>query len=134
MEIENVAHIGIAVKNLDEVTQFYRDTLGLTVTDVTTTPGNRMSFIQAGSTLIELIESNEPGNAIDKFIKARGEGIHHVALRVPDIAAAIEEAKAKGMEMIDQQPRLGAHNALIAFAHPRSSHGTLIEFWQAQEQ
>lgn len=127
--VEKVDHIGIAVSNLDEAVKLYRDALGLELhgTEVVEEQKVKVAFLPVGDTEVELLESTSPEGPIAKFIEAKGQGIQHIAFRVDDIEAALEEMKAKGMRLIDEKPRYGAGGARIAFLHPKSTNGVLIE-------
>ena len=125
-------HIGIAVADLDKALAFYRDALGLDVEPPEEVSSQRVRahFVPVGEAAIELLEPTSPDSAIAKFIERRGPGVHHLTLRVDDIAAALERLKAKGVRLIDESPRPGAEGALIAFVHPASTHGVLVELKQ----
>lgn len=127
--IQKLDHIGIAVANLDEALKLYSEVLGLNLAGTETVEEQkvRVAFLPVGDTEVELLESTSPDGPIAKFIEAKGQGIQHMAFRVDDIEKAIEEMKAKGMRMIDEKPRYGAGGAKIAFMHPKSSNGVLIE-------
>lgn len=127
--VKKVDHIGIAVNNLDESVKFYRDILGLELhgTEVVEEQKVKVAFLPIGDTEVELLESTSPDGPIAKFIEAKGQGIQHIAYRVDDIEAALEEMKAKGVRLIDEKPRYGAGGARIAFLHPKSTNGVLIE-------
>ncbi len=127
--IGKIDHIGIAVSNLDEAVKLYRDVLGLELhgTEVVPEQKVRVAFLPVGDTEVELLESTSAEGPIAKFIEAKGQGIQHIAFRVDDIEAALEEMKAKGMRLIDDKPRYGAGGAKIAFLHPKSTGGVLIE-------
>lgn len=127
--IQKLDHIGIAVSNLDEALKLYSEVLGLklTGTEVVEEQKVRVAFLPVGDTEVELLESTSPDGPIAKFIEAKGQGIQHMAFKVDNIEEAIEEMKAKGMRMIDEKPRYGAGGAKIAFMHPKSSNGVLIE-------
>jgi methylmalonyl-CoA/ethylmalonyl-CoA epimerase len=129
MKIKFIDHIRVAVKNLSEASKFYTDILGLerTGTETVSDQKARVSFIPIKDTNIELLESTEPGGPIAKFIESRGEGIHHIALRVENIEEAVQALKTKGVRLIDQKPRIGARGIKIAFIHPRETKGVLIE-------
>ncbi len=129
MNVMKVDHIGIAVKNLDETLKFYTDILGLQLqgTEVVEEQKVRVAFLPVGDTEVELLESTSEDGPIAKFIEKNGEGVQHIAFKVDDIEAAIEEMKAKGMMMIDDKPRYGAGGARIAFMHPKSTHRVLVE-------
>ena len=125
--IRKIAHIGVAVKNIQEVEKLYSEILGLPITGREVSPDNKVSFIPLGDTAVELLESVKPDGAIARHIEKRGEGIHHIALEVDNIEKTMEELKAKGMVLIDQKPRAGAHDSKIAFLHPKGTHGVLLE-------
>jgi methylmalonyl-CoA epimerase len=128
--IQKIDHLGIAVSDLDEALKLYRDTLGLEVTKTEDFGGMKIAFIAIGDTELELLQPTDPSSALAKFIEKRGEGIQHVALRVDDVEKSLEELKAKGLRVIDEKPRPGAGNATIAFFHPKSTHGVLLEICQ----
>lgn len=127
--IRKIAHLGIAVKDLEAATSFYQDVLGLTCTGEEEVPSQKVktAFIPVGEVNIELLESTDPEGPIAKAIEKRGEGVHHVAYEVDDIEAALAAMKAKGVRLIDEEPREGAHGAKIAFIHPKASMGVLVE-------
>ncbi|MBU5676272.1 methylmalonyl-CoA epimerase [Alkaliphilus sp. MSJ-5] len=129
MNVKKVDHIGIAVKNLDETLKFYQDILGLECagTEVVEEQKVKVAFLPVGDTEVELLESTEDDGPIAKFIEKKGEGIQHIAFRVDNIEEAIEEMKTKGVRMIDEKPRYGAGGAKIAFCHPKSTGGVLVE-------
>lgn len=128
-----IDHIGIAVSDLEASLAFFRDKLGLELDTPEDVPSQRVRahFLQAGEAAIELLEPTADDSPIAKFVAKRGPGIHHVALRVDDIVAALAELKARGVRLIDETPRPGAHHSLIAFIHPASTHGVLVELKQA---
>jgi methylmalonyl-CoA/ethylmalonyl-CoA epimerase len=132
MKILCMDHIGIAVKNLEEVLGFYTEVLGLQSAGLEEVAEQkaRTAFIPVGDTEIELLESTSPEGPIAKFIEKRGEGIHHIALRVEDIEKALDELKRKDVQLIDQSPRYGAGGAKIAFVHPKATKGVLLELSQ----
>jgi methylmalonyl-CoA epimerase len=125
-------HVGIAVSDLQASLAFFRDVLGLQVesTEDVASQRVRATFVNTGQSTLEMLESTAPDSAIAKFIEKRGAGMHHVALRVDDIGAAIAHLKSRGIRMIDQQPRPGAEGALVAFIHPSAAHGVLVELKQ----
>ena len=129
MKATRVDHVGIAVKNLDEMVKFYEETLGLKAKGTETVEEQKVTvaFLPCGDSELELLESTTEDGPIAKFIEKNGEGIQHVAIRVDDIDAALVELKEKGVRMIDQTPRYGAGGARIAFVHPKASHGVLLE-------
>ncbi len=130
MDLSKVDHIGIAVPNLDEALKFYND-IGLKCqgTEIVEEQKVKVAFLPLGDTELELLESTQSDGPIAKFIEKNGGrgGIQHIALRVDNIEKAIEEMKSKGYKMIDEKPRYGAGNASIAFCHPKSTNGILLE-------
>lgn len=131
MHISKVDHIGIAVTNLEETLKFYEEVLGLKCggTEVVEDQKVKVAFLPVGDSEIELLESTTEDGPIAKFIEKNGGrgGIQHIAVRVDNIETAIEEVKSKGYKMIDESPRYGAGGAKIAFCHPKSTHGILLE-------
>ena len=127
-----VDHIGIAVADLGAALAFYRDALGLEIEAPEEVASERVRahFIPAGETALELLEATADDSPIAKYVAKRGPGIHHLTLRVDDIAAALAELKARGVRLVDEAPRPGAHGSLVAFIHPASAHGVLVELKQ----
>ena len=132
MQTTQIDHIGIAVKNIEEAAKLYQD-LGLSVqgTEVVESQKVKVAFIGVGQSRIELLESTAPDGNIAKFIEAKGEGIHHLAVKVDNIEKALEELTAKGYQLIDKTPRVGAGGHKIAFLHPKSTKGVLLELSQS---
>lgn len=130
--IKKIDHIGIAVKSIEEAAEFYKEVLGLEITGVEEVKEQkvRTAFIPIGESEIELLESTSEDGPIAKFIEKRGEGIQHIALQVNNIEKALEELKKKGIQLIDEVPRIGAGGAKIAFVHPKSTNGVLLELCQ----
>ncbi len=130
-------HIGIAVSNIEEALAFYRDALGLEIEAPEDVPSQhvRAHFIPlepgAAGASLELLEATSPDSPIARYVGKRGPGIHHLTLRVDDIAAALAALKLRGVRLIDEAPRPGAHGSLVAFIHPSSAHGVLVELTQA---
>ena len=129
-----IDHIGIAVADLEASLRFFRDALGLELERPEEVPSQRVRahFLAAGESTFELLEATSADSPISKFVSKRGPGLHHVAVRVDDIVAALAELKARGVRLIDEVPRPGAHNSLVAFLHPSSTHGVLVELKQVQ--
>ena len=127
--IKKIDHIGVAVKNLNEAMKLYMESLGLEIEDTEELKEQRVkvAFFPVGESRIELIESTDPNGLIAKFIERRGEGIHHIALEVDHIEDALQKLKERGVQLIDEKPRIGAHKMKIAFLHPRSTKGVLLE-------
>ena len=128
-------HIGIAVGDLSQALAFYRDALGLEVEPPEEVPSQRVRahFVPVGEATIELLEPTSADSPIAKFIEKRGPGVHHVTLRVDDIRDTLGRLKARGVRLIDEAPREGAEGALIAFVHPASTHGVLVELTQRRK-
>lgn len=124
-----IDHIGIAVKSLADAVKVYQDAIGLNVSgyDEVDDQGVRVAMLAIGESRIELLEPTRTDSPIEKFMSKRGEGIHHIAVRVDNIEEALERLKAAGAKLIDTTPRRGAHNTRIAFIHPSSTHGVLLE-------
>lgn len=130
MKIKRIAHIGVGVKDTDLAKTIYQEMLSLPVSHEERLGELKIAFVPVGQTNIELVQSTDPEGVMNKFIEKKGEGIHHLALEVEDIDLALEELKAKGVPLIDQQARPGAHEARIAFLHPKATNGILIELVQ----
>ncbi|HHT50831.1 MAG TPA: methylmalonyl-CoA epimerase [Eubacteriaceae bacterium] len=130
--IKKINHIGIAVNSIDEALGLYTDVFGLELEGIEIVEEQKVktAFLPIDNTEFELLESTDKDGPVAKFIEKRGQGIQHIALEVDDIEKAIEEMKAKGIRMIDEKPRYGAGGAKIAFLHPKSTHGVLIELCQ----
>jgi len=124
-----IEHIGIATRELDEALGFWRDALGLEVADIeeVSEQGVRVAMLPIGETRVELLEPTRDDSPIAKFLEKRGAGIHHIAVRVDDIRVALANLKQRGARLIDETPRIGAGNCLIAFVHPSSAGGVLLE-------
>ncbi len=122
-----IAHLGIAVADLDAALPFYRDILGVPCRGPEEADGARIMHLQFGEAEVELLEPLNADSPIARFLARRGPGIHHVCYRVPDLDAAISSCRANGYELVDDVPRRGAGGHRIAFLHPRSTQGTLIE-------
>lgn len=126
-----VDHVGIAVRRLDAALATYRS-MGLAPESVEelASQGVRAAFLPAGDVSIELLESLTPDGAVARFLERRGEGLHHVAFRVADVRTQIERLREAGMRFVDEEPRIGARGRLVAFVHPSSVHGVLVELVQ----
>ncbi|MFW9965853.1 MAG: methylmalonyl-CoA epimerase [Candidatus Thorarchaeota archaeon] len=135
MTAERIEHIGIAVESIDEMMAYYRDGLGLEYRGEETVEEQkvRVAFFGIGESSIELLEPISDESPIAKFLAKRGSGIHHIAVRVDDIEEAIKQHEASGASLIDRKPRVGAHNMRIAFVHPKSTGGVLVELCQKRE-
>jgi len=128
-------HVGIAVSNLDEALSFYRDALGLEIEAPEEVASQRVRahFIPAGDAALELLEPTDDDSPIARYVTKRGPGLHHITLRVRDIRAALGQLKARGVRLIDEEPRPGAHGSFVAFIHPASAQGVLVELKQRPE-
>ena len=127
-------HIGIAVKDLAAAIAFYRDALGLEIEAPEEVESQRVRahFVEVGGARLELLEATAADSPIAKYVDKRGPGLHHITLRVDDIEAALAQLKAHGARLIDERPRPGAEGSLVAFIHPASAHGVLVELKQAR--
>jgi methylmalonyl-CoA/ethylmalonyl-CoA epimerase len=127
-----IDHIGIATGSIEEALGFWRDALGLEVkhTETVAEQGVNVAMLPAGEPRVELLEPTGPDSPVAKFLEKRGPGIHHIAVRVADIRAALARLKAEGARLIDEEPRVGAGDCLVAFVHPKSSGGVLLELVQ----
>ena len=122
-----VAHIGIAVRDLEEAAHFYRDVLGLEPSPLETADGARIISFDLGGVHVELLASDIPDSPIARFLENRGPGIHHISYRVSDLRQTLAVCRAEGIQLIDEEPRTGAGGHPIAFIHPRAVAGILIE-------
>jgi methylmalonyl-CoA/ethylmalonyl-CoA epimerase len=122
-----IAHIGIAVDELDRIIPFYRDLLGLPEVQLDDSDGARIAGFSAGDSLVELLEASATDSPIAKFVAKRGPGIHHICFAVDDLNGTLERCRRAGLRLIDDVPRLGAEGKRIAFLHPSSTSGVLVE-------
>ena len=124
-----IEHIGIATHKIDDALAFWRDALGLTVvhTEEVAEQGVRVAMLPVGEPRVELLEPTSAASPVAKFLEKRGAGIHHIAVRVDDIRAALGRLKAQGARLIDDAPRVGAGGCLVAFVHPSAAGGVLLE-------
>jgi methylmalonyl-CoA/ethylmalonyl-CoA epimerase len=127
-----ISHLGIATKGIDEALKFWQDALGLENVHTETVEDQkvRVAMLPLGETNIELLEPTAEDSPIQKFLEKRGGGIHHIAVEVENIEASLAKLKAEGMRLIDEKPRVGAEECLVAFVHPSSSGGVLMELVQ----
>ena len=125
-------HIGIAVDDLEKALGFYRDGLGLNVELTESVPAQavRAHFIDTGNSKLELLEATSAESPIARSITRRGVGLHHITFRVEDLVGTLDYLRGRGVQLIDDVPRDGAEGALVAFVHPRSTHGVLVELKQ----
>ena len=127
-----IEHIGIATRSIEEALGFWRDALGLEVRHTETVEGQgvRVAMLPAGEPRVELLEPTGPDTPVAKFLEKRGPGLHHIAVRVADIRAALARLKSGGARLIDEEPRVGAGGCLVAFVHPAAAGGVLLELVQ----
>jgi len=135
MKVIKIDHLGIAVNSIGEGKHFWTDVLGLEFEGSETVAEQKVTtaFFPVGESEVELLESTAPDGPIAKYLEKKGEGIQHVAFRVADIEAALQELKAKGVRLIDEKPRRGAGGAKIAFLHPKATNGVLVELCERDE-
>jgi methylmalonyl-CoA/ethylmalonyl-CoA epimerase len=122
-----ISHIGIAVEALGDSAAFFRDVLGLPSVELDDADGARIEGFAAGESLVELLQASDSKSPIARFVAKRGPGIHHVCFSVDDLDATLERCRAAGIQLIDETPRIGAEGKRIAFLHPRSTGGVLVE-------
>ncbi|MBF0118692.1 MAG: methylmalonyl-CoA epimerase [Desulfobacterales bacterium] len=132
MKILKIDHIGVAVNSIDAGKNFWKEILGLSLEGTETVEEQKVTtaFMPVGESEIELLESTSPEGPIAKFLEKRGEGFQHIAFMVEDIESALSELKEKGIKLIDEKPRKGAGGKKIAFLHPKSTNGVLVELCQ----
>lgn len=122
-----IAHVGIAVESLEAILPLYRDLLGMPEVPLDDADGARIAGLAAGESLVELLQPEESDSPIGKFLSKRGPGIHHICFAVDDLDGTLARCRAAGLRLIDQVPRIGAEGKRIAFLHPASTHGVLVE-------
>jgi methylmalonyl-CoA epimerase len=127
--IGKIDHIGIAVSDLASALDFYDSALGLEASEIEEVPDQqvRLAVIPVGESRLELLQSTTADGPVGRFVEKHGEGVHHICFEVDDIDSALATLRAAGVRLIDEQPRMGAGGRRIAFLHPRSAHGVLIE-------
>ncbi|MBZ4188011.1 methylmalonyl-CoA epimerase [Niabella beijingensis] len=136
MKPSHIEHIGLAVRNLEESIRYWEDVFGLECYRVEEVADQkvRTAFFKIGDTKIELLEPTDDDGPVARFIEKKGEGVHHIAFAVDDVAAALQSVQQKGVDLIDVQPRPGAEGLNIAFLHPKSTHGVLTELCSKLEK
>ena len=132
--IKKVSHIGIGVENLEEARIFFKENFSLPSSDQESFGELIFSFVPMEGTSVELLQSTLPDGQIAKFIERRGQGVHHISFEVDDIQSELDRLKAKGIKLINEKPYLNAHQELVAFIHPKSTYGVLIELIQSKER
>ena len=135
MKILKIDHLGIAVNSIEEGKNFWTNILGLKFEGAETVAEQKVTtaFFPVGESEVELLESTAPDGPIANYVEKKGEGIQHIAFRVENIEAALDELKEKGIRLIDAKPRIGAGGAKIAFLHPKSTNGVLVELCQRDD-
>ncbi len=130
-----IHHIAIAVHDLDEALTFYRDVLGLTVSDRREVPeeGVEIAFLPTGAGEIELLRPLDEGSGVARFLEKRGEGLHHICLSVDDIETAMARMREAGARPLSKEPRVNAEGVRYVFVHPKSTHGVLLELYEMSE-
>ena len=130
--LKKIDHIGIAVKDIDETAKFYKEMLGMEFHGIEEVADQKVkvAFFAIGETHIELVCPTSPDSAVAKHLEKKGEGIHHICYATDDIEAELARLKEQGARLVDEQPRIGAHGAKIAFIHPKTSKGVLTELSQ----
>jgi len=134
--LKKINHVAVAVNNLEEATQFYEEVLGLTLSgvEVVEAQKTKVGFFKIGESNIELVQPAAPDSPLTKYLETKGQGIHHVCFEVDDVEAEVKAFLEKGATLIDKTPRPGAHNTKVAFVHPKSSNGVLIELCELPKQ
>lgn len=129
-----IHHVGIAVPSIDDAMHFYGDKLGLSIVDTVDMPERQLKvvFVQTGNMLLELLEPTDPDSTVSRFIERRGPGLHHLCFGTPDIRAHLRDLRDKGVELIDEVPRPGAHGE-VAFLQPSAALGVLVELLEPPE-
>ena len=130
----SIHHIAIAVHDLEAALDFYRDALGLEVTERREVPeeGIEIAFLPAGEGKLELLQPLNEASSVAQFLEKRGEGLHHVCLAVQDVEAAMERLRAAGARLLSEEPRVNVHGTRYVFVHPKSAHGVLLELYEVR--
>jgi len=131
----SIHHIAVAVHDLEAALDFYRDALGLEVTERREVPeeGVEIAFLPAGEGELELLQPLNEASTVAQFLERRGEGLHHVCLAVDDVVAAMERLRANGARLLSEEPRVNVHGTRYVFVHPKSAHGVLLELYEVAE-
>jgi len=130
--VKRINHIAIVVEEIEDALHFWRDALGLKVTHVEEVPDQAsvVAFLSVGNTEIELVKPTSDESGVARYLKERGPGIHHICFEVDDIEASLESLKASGVRLINSEPVIGTNGKRIAFVHPESAHGVLVELYE----
>jgi len=132
--IKRISHIGIAVNNLEEASRFFKDVFNLSSTAFENFGELRFSFLPLAGTNLELLQSTTDQGVISKYIQKKGQGVHHLSFEVDDIRAELERLKEKGIQLINEEPYRNAHDEWVAFVHPKSTFGILVELIQSSSE
>ena len=134
--LEKIYHLGYAVENIEAATRFYEKHFGVRVgePEEVEEQGIVATMFEVGESMIELVQPTRPDSPVGKFLEKRGEGFHHVAFEVDDLEAALRDLRENGVELIDEEPRIGAGGTRMAFLHPRGAHGVLTELVEVPEK
>ena len=134
--LEKIYHLGYAVENIETATRFYEEHFGVRVgePEEVEEQGIVATMFEVGESMIELVQPTRPDSPVGKFLEKRGEGFHHVAFKVDDLEAALRDLRENGVELIDEEPRIGAGGTRMAFLHPRGAHGVLTELVEVPEK
>ena len=134
--LKKINHIAVAVNNIEEAAKFYQNVLGLTLTgvEVVVPQKTKVGFFRIGESNIELVQPSEPDSPLVKFLETKGQGIHHICFEVDDVESEVKAFLDKGATLVDRKPRPGAHNTKVAFVHPKSSNGVLIELCELPKE
>ncbi|MBW1667902.1 MAG: methylmalonyl-CoA epimerase [Deltaproteobacteria bacterium] len=132
--IKRISHIGVAVSDLEEARVFFRENFGFSVKEKENFGELIFSFVPVGDTNLELLQSTEPDGQIARFVEKRGQGVHHISFEVEDIQRELDRLKSRGIKLINEKPYLNAHKDLVAFIHPKSTFGVLIELIQKKDE
>ena len=134
-EIKSIHHIAVVVEDVEASLKFWQEILGLQPTAVSDMPAEaaRIAFLPLGESEIELVQPTSPDSGISRYLEKRGPGMHHLCLQVDDIAGMLSRLKASGIQLINEEPKLGEGGRLYAFIHPRSANGVLVELYQLSE-
>ena len=134
--LEKIYHLGYAVENIQAATRFYEEHFGVRVgePEEVEEQGIVATMFEVGESMIELVQPTRPDSPVRKFLEKRGEGFHHVAFKVDDLEATLRDLKENGVELIDEEPRIGAGGTRMAFLHPRGAHGVLTELVEVPEK
>ncbi|HSB64994.1 MAG TPA: methylmalonyl-CoA epimerase [Anaerolineales bacterium] len=135
-EIKRIHHIAVLVEDIDQSLQFWRDILGILPSHIADFPGEaaRIAFLPLGESELELVQPTKADTGLSRFLEKHGPGMHHICLQVNDLAGLLQQLKSRGVQLINDQPKLGEAGQLYAFIHPKSTQGVLVELYQLAEK